>query len=259
MEQWGAQHCVFISETFFKNGNSVVKTQWIFHKHFIIASHGKIPCHNTIQWWVENFRTSASALKKKPPGSVSTVQLPQNIEVVRQSFIESPRHSARRHSVALEISNHSMKRILHKDLNSHPYKMVVVQELSDHDMTNCSTVAEHFSRRLSNNVINLMTDEAYFHLSDCVNKQSFHYRAKENPQQLHQQSLRSHRPLFLWGEDGRAVTVTSAHYVAMLWNFLTPELSRCRIKRSTIWFQQDGATVHTARASTEVIQEMFLE
>jgi hypothetical protein len=27
MEQWGAQHCVFISETFFKNGNSVVKTQ----------------------------------------------------------------------------------------------------------------------------------------------------------------------------------------------------------------------------------------
>jgi hypothetical protein len=26
-----------------------------------------------------------------------------------------------------------------------------------------------------------------------------------------------------------------------------------------MWFQQDGATAHTARASTEVVREMFLE
>jgi hypothetical protein len=107
MEQWSMQDCAFIAETIFKNGNSVVKKQWIFCKHFIIACHGKVPCHNTIQWCVENFRTSASALKKKPPGSVCTVQSPQNIEAVRQSSIKSPRHSARRHSVAIEISIHT--------------------------------------------------------------------------------------------------------------------------------------------------------
>jgi hypothetical protein len=61
------------------------------------------------------------------------------------------------------------------------------------------------------------------------------------------------------GEDGRAVTVTSARYVEMLRNFLTQELSRRGNELSTLWFQQDGATAHTERASMEVVQEMFLE
>jgi hypothetical protein len=48
MEQWSTQNCKFTVETFFKNGDSVVKTQQIFHKHFNIAHHRKVPCHNTI-------------------------------------------------------------------------------------------------------------------------------------------------------------------------------------------------------------------
>jgi hypothetical protein len=113
--------------------------------------------------------------KENPPGSVHTVQLPQNIEAVRQSFIKSHRHSARRHSVALGISDCSVRRILHKDLNFHLYKMVVVQELSDHDMSNHSTVPECLIRILSDYVIVLMTGKAHFHLSGYVNKQNFRY------------------------------------------------------------------------------------
>jgi hypothetical protein len=60
--------------------------------------------------------------------------------------------------------------------------MVLVQELSD-----C------LIRILSNDVIILMTDEANFHLSGCVNKQNFHYWAEENPQQIHQRPLHSGR------------------------------------------------------------------
>jgi hypothetical protein len=67
--------------------------------------------------------------------------------------------------------------------------MVVAQELSNHDMANCSMVAEHLIRILYNNVIILMTHEAHFHLSGCVNKQNFRYWAQKNPQQLYQQSL----------------------------------------------------------------------
>jgi hypothetical protein len=42
----------------------------------------------------------------------------------------------------IEISDRSLMRILHKDLNFHPYKMVVVQELSNFDMANRSAEAE---------------------------------------------------------------------------------------------------------------------
>jgi hypothetical protein len=53
-------------------------------------------------------------------------------------------------------------------------------------------------------------------------------------------------PYFFEDEDGRAVTVTSAHNVEMLRNILTPELSCHGIELLTIWFQQNGITTHTA-------------
>jgi hypothetical protein len=159
------------------------------------------------------------------------------------------------------------------DLNFHLYKMVVVQELSDRDMAKCSTVAERLIRILSDDVVILMTDEAHFYLPGYVNKQNFQYWAEENPHQLHQQPLHNAHvtvwceaenlgvigPYFFEDEDGRAVTVTSARYVEMLQNFLMSELSRPGNELSTIWFQQDGATAHTATASMEVVREMFPE
>jgi hypothetical protein len=53
--------------------------------------------------------------------------------------------------------------------------------------------------------------------------------------------------------------VTSVSYAEMLQNFFTPELSCQGTELSNIWFQQDGATAHTARASTEVVREKFSE
>jgi hypothetical protein len=51
--------------------------------------------------------------------------------------------------------------------------------------------------------------------------------------------------------------VTSERYVTMLRNFCEPELRRRGIDPSSVWFQQDGATGHTARASMSVLREMF--
>ncbi|PNF23131.1 hypothetical protein B7P43_G06676, partial [Cryptotermes secundus] len=113
---------------------------------------------------VQNFRASASALQKKPPGSVRTV-----------SFIRS---LSRRCSRALGISDRSARRILHKDLNFHPYKMFAVQQLRDRDTVTRSTEAER--------VIILATDESHFHYAS---KKNFRYWAEKNPQKPHQRSL----------------------------------------------------------------------
>jgi len=43
----------------------------------------------------------------------------------------------------------------------------------------------------------------------------------------------------------------------MLRNFCEPELRRREIDLSSVWFQQDGTTAHTARASMSVMREMF--
>ena len=109
----------------------------------------------------------------------------------------------------------------------------------------------------------LMSDEAHFHLSGYVNKQNYRYWAPENPQELNQRPLHSERVSVWCGiasfgilgtysfedNEGAVITVTSEGYVAMLRNFFEPELRRRGIDLSSVWFQQNGATAHTARAS----------
>ena len=51
--------------------------------------------------------------------------------------------------------------------------------------------------------------------------------------------------------------MTSKRYLAMLSNFCEPELLRLGIHLSSVRFQQDGATAHTARPSMSVLREMF--
>ena len=63
--------------------------------------------------------------------------------------------------------------------------------------------------------------------------------------------------LDLFHYEGSAVPVTSQRHVAMLRNFCERELRRRWIDLSSVWFQQDGATAHTAKASVSVLREMF--
>ena len=164
------------------------------------------------------------------------VRTPENVDKVRMAIVKSPRRSVRKHSTARGLSDRSVWRILHKYLNFHPYKTVIVQELSDRDLANRCISSEQLLKMLNDDaVINtiLMTDEAHFHLSGYVNKQNYHYWAPENPQELHKHPLHSKRltvwcgiasfgvlgPYFFEDNEGSAITVTSEGYVAMLHNF----------------------------------------
>jgi len=53
----------------------------------------------------------------------------------------------------------------------------------------------------------------------------------------------------------RSVTVNSERYVAMIQEFFAPALEE--LNAGLVWFQQDGATAHTARKSMVVSRKMF--
>ena len=50
---------------------------------------------------------------------------------------------------------------------------------------------------------------------------------------------------------------TSERYVEMLRSFLRPQLGSLWVNMEEMWFQQDGATAQTARASMTVVRQMF--
>ncbi|PNF27784.1 hypothetical protein B7P43_G09194 [Cryptotermes secundus] len=63
-------------------------------------------------------------------------------------------------------------------------------------------------------------------------------------------------PYFFENEDRITVTVTSDRYVEMLQTSVAPALKNFPQLHET-WFQQDGATSHTARQSIAAVRELF--
>jgi hypothetical protein len=123
---------------------------------------------------------------------------------------------------------------------------------------------------LPHDAVVFFSDEAHFHLSGCVNKQNFRYWSENNARVIHQKPLHSDRATvwcavsrmgiigpYFFEEGNRAATVNSERYVSILQNYFAPALEELGLEN--VWFQQDGAKAHTARASMQFSREMFPE
>ena len=129
---WSSEHCDFVVEIYFKCGDSMIAAQCQIHTHFGIGQHGRVPHRKTILLWVCNFRQTSSALKRKSPGRPRSIRTPETI-AVRYAVTTSPQRFTAKHALALGVSDRSVWRILHLDLKFHLYKIMIVQELQEHD------------------------------------------------------------------------------------------------------------------------------
>ncbi|GFT88613.1 putative transposable element [Trichonephila clavipes] len=115
---------------------------------------------------------------------------------------------------------------------------------------------------------NLFSDEAHFWLNGYVNKQNCHIWSEANPQvyvetPLHPEKLTVWCALWAGGiigpyfknDEGHNVTVNGDRYRAIITNFLIPELNNPDVQE--LWFQQEGATCHTARATIDLLKYTF--
>lgn len=273
MDRWTPQHRAYAVKAFYQNGSSYQLARRAFRNHFNINRNQPVPSACAIKNWVKNFEETASTTRKKT-GRPKTVRTPENVERVRVAIDRSPRRSARRHSVTLGISNRTVRRILHQDLHFHPYKIQMVQALKETDFVSRSRFSLEFLDLINEDedIVNRlwMSDEAHFHLSGYVNKQNFRFWSDVNPRELHQQPLHSKKvtvwcamsslgiigPYFFEDGQGNAVTVTSQRYAEMLDNFFTPQLGQYEVN-DEMFFQQDGATSHTARVSMHIVNQLF--
>lgn len=270
MEQWSGEQRAFAIKSYYKNNDCVVAAQRQFRIHFVIPRHGSVPSAHAIKSWIHKFEETGIPNKTKHRGPNKTVRTPENIARVRASIERSPKRSVRKRAQALRLCKTSLLRILHKDLNLHPYKIQIVQALKPTDYP----ARLHFSEIMLTRGIDIhnlwFSDEAHFHLSGYTNKQNCRYWAPENPQELHQRPLHSPKvtvwcavssmgiigPYFFEDNAENAVTVTSFRYVEMINEFLTPQLNVFPRNEDT-WYQQDGATSHTTRGAISALQELF--
>ncbi|GFW72235.1 neuroligin-1 [Trichonephila clavipes] len=106
----------------------------------------------------------------------------------------------------------------------------------------------------------LFSDEAHFWLNGYVNKQNCRIWSEANLQvyvetPLHPEKLTVWCALFFKNDEGHNVTVNGDRYRAMITNFFIPELNNHDVQE--LWFQQDGATRQTARATIDLLKDTF--
>ncbi|GFX00865.1 uncharacterized protein TNCV_4578321 [Trichonephila clavipes] len=65
----------------------------------------------------------------------------------------------------------------------------------------------------------------------------------------------NHWPYFFKNDESHSVTVNGDRYRAIITNFFIPELNNHDVQE--LWFQQDGATCHTAHATTDLLKDTF--
>jgi hypothetical protein len=265
---WTGEHWGFVVEAYYENNHSVLATQRVFCTRFALGRNASVPDRKMILLWISNLRATGSTLKRKSTGRPRTIRTPENVEAVRASIQQLPKHSVHKHAMALGTSSRSLRRILHANLKLHSYKMMLAQELSERDCANRRAISAEILEQVSAAAVLLNSDEAHFHISGAVNEQNFRYWAERILRELQERLLHSPRitvwcavadfgvigPYF-FEEGGATVTVTTNLYDEMLETFLRPKLDD--VDTEHLWFQQDGATAHTARRSLGVLREMF--
>ncbi|GFW84016.1 uncharacterized protein TNCV_1661851 [Trichonephila clavipes] len=116
---------------------------------------------------------------------------------------------------------------------------------------------------------NAEVDEAPFWLNGYVNKQNCRIWSEANPQVYVETPLHPEKltvwcalwageiigPYFFKNNEGHNVTVNGDRYRAMITNFFIPERNNHDVQE--LWFQQDGATCHTARATIDLLKDTF--
>ncbi|GFV63143.1 putative DD41D transposase [Trichonephila clavipes] len=115
----------------------------------------------------------------------------------------------------------------------------------------------------------LFSDEAHFWLNGYINKQNCRIWSEANPQVYVETPLHPEKmtvwcalsaggiigPYFFKNDEGHNVTINGDRCRAMITNFFIPELNNHDVQE--LWFQQDGATCHTTRATIYLLKDTF--
>ena len=95
-----------------------------------VSPRDPVPDRKAIVTWVTTYRQTGRTSRRRT-WVPWLIRSSENIEALRTSILQSPRRYACKHASTLGLSDRSVRRIRHNDPHCHPYKMAIVQELSE--------------------------------------------------------------------------------------------------------------------------------
>lgn len=267
---------------------------WCVKRYFEIRSYVKIraeflhvfqtdraPNKSRIAQWVKNFNKFGTVqnLNKQAEDREShsgRKRLRNEALITRvQDDVEcSPKRSSRQRCQALGITRSTLLRVMNEDLKQFPYRIQTKHKLTANDKRRRQAMAEALMDKIENNKSFLpylwTSDEAHFHLDGQVNSKNNVFWGSEPPTEVREKPLHSKKVTawcalstlgcigpFFFQEKRTTVTINKERYIEVLEKFWKELETRFPGYLPKIWFQQDGATPHTALITREWLRNHF--
>lgn len=269
-----AMQKAFMLEAYFRSGQNVDGV-WRYSIPVCIAAfaeeYPQVPInykhfYDALMDSVNIFRETGSVTRREGSGR-PPLRTPENIENVRQIVTNAPTTSLRTLSQQAELSYGTCQRILKKDLHLHPYRLTAVHQLLPPDYARRVQFCRWFLANMDNNMLDLsfFSDEAWCHVSGYINSQNMRMWAADNPHFYRETPLHplkigvwiglSRRrligPIFFNG------TLTARRYREEILQLFVNELHDDELQQG--FFQQDGASAHSARETIEDLQQYYAD
>ena len=274
---WKLEEKIFCVTTYIET-KSYKTVQTRFRRKF---NFNTSPGKSQIFLWHRNFQIYGTVNKRSKKlenpssGRKLSARSADNVEASRVSVGQSLKKSIRRRSSELGISQSSLHRILTQDLHLYPYRIQIKHKLTATDMQKRVEMCHWFQNRIEGDPDFLnhvwFSDEAHFMLSGHVNSKNNVFWGTQAPEEVLQRPLYSLKctawvaiskhgiigPYWFEDENEKALTVTKERYIVVLNKFWMDLEIQQGINRNVQWFQQDGATPHTADITLEWLDERF--
>lgn len=226
---------------------------------------------STVSKTVRRFEETGTVNNRPRTGRPRTVTTDAKSLDVLQTFVEDPHSSIRKAIVQHDISFSSVQKIL-KTNKFHPYKLHLVQELSEDDFDRrveyCDTVMQKLDidENFSNSIV--FSDEATFMLNGDVNKQNCRYWSDNNPRWMMEAHTQHPQKVNVWaGIVGDCIVgpfilddnLTGEAYCDLLANRIIPNIRQKFGQElyNNLWFQQDWAPPHYYLRARQILNEQF--
>ncbi len=102
----------------------------------------------------------------------------------RQAFQNNPTRFHRKHALILYLKPSTVSRIFHENLNYHPYKLLMTQQLQSSNHAVRWKLSQHMLQAIEEKQLAvdniLFTNKAHFYLHGHVSNQNMRYWIKEN-------------------------------------------------------------------------------
>lgn len=149
----------------------------------------------------------------------------------------------------------------------HPYKLTVVHELLPTDFQKRIDYCTWFNENLNDDLLDIsfFSDEAWFHLSGYVNSQNYRIWNAENPHVYRETPMHPIK-IGVWIAMSRRRiigpiffqdNINAANYREHILEPFIQQLHDDEIQYG--YFQQDGATAHTAHDTIRILQEFYVD